>query len=173
MKLVDQHDQPITDPSILPPVEFIATTHGKNGVPALPVISEAEPESDPKISPRERMVARLRNIRDRLMAYAEQLGDRKAAVSALVATAQSLDLAIAGAATLPPDWQPVRTPANIERSADDHVVIRSKYRATYQDDLSAEDMDDLVVERVGEKRLRCRCPSGAIVFVPAGHVENK
>ena len=185
------------------PDEETAATHGKNGKRELPAImgttsaddmhDEAErarilaglPESicddpkpdseDPKVCQRDYMVARLRHIRERLVAYAEQTSDRKHLCDPLISTAQSLDLAIAGAAVLPSDWKPVRPAASpTERKAGDHVVIKSKYRATYQDDLTAEDMDDMVVMRVGEKRLRCHCvASGAGILIPAGHVENK
>jgi hypothetical protein len=81
-------------------------------------------------------------------------------------------MAIAGAATLPADWKPVRTPPTAALAEGIHVFIKSKNRALYQSDLSAEEMDDLVVERIGGKRLRCHCvASGTSIFIPAGHVE--
>jgi hypothetical protein len=197
MEILDQNNRPITDVSTLPAIESatanataavdeshdaaradaravvaacgLSTTNGENGVHELPAIPDAD---DKRLSPRDQMVARLRHIRDRLMAYAAQLGDRPAAVAAFVATAQSLDQAIGGAATLPPDWKPVRTSPTAALAEGIHVFIRSKHRALYQSDLSADDMDDLVVVRVGEKRLRCHCvASGTSIFIPAGHVE--
>ena len=199
MKIIDKNNQPIIDPSTLPAVEAavqmataweeaeaagedqpdeLATTHGKNGVDELPAImgttstDEVAESDDKRLSPRDQMVARLRNIRERLMAYAGQLATRPAAVAAFVATAQSLDMAIAGAATLPPDWKPVRTARTASLIEGVHVFLRSKHRALYQSDLSADDMDDMVVMRVGEKRLRCHCvATGVSIFIPAGHVE--
>ena len=215
MKLIDQNDQPITDPSALPLVDparadaqaavdanreaatadasavvfpheatvqmaqSVRDTAGKNGVSELPAIlgttggdEVPEPTEDAKLSPRDQMVARLRNIRARLIAYASQLTTRPAAVAAFVTTAQSLDMAIAGASTLPPDWKPVRTSPTAALAEGIHVFVRSKYRALYQSDLSADDIDDMVIVRIGDKRLRCHCTaSGASIFIPAGHVE--
>jgi hypothetical protein len=199
MQLIDKDNRPITDLSTLPAIEAatqmatavdeaeaagedqpdpLTTTAGKNGTPELEAVlgttstDEVSESDDKRLCPRDQMVARLRNIRERLMSYAGQLGDRKAAVSAFVATAQSLDMAIAGAATLPPDWKPVRASATAALAEGIHVFIRSKHRALYQSDLSADDMDDMLVMRVGEKRLRCHCViSGLSIFIPAGHVE--
>ena len=157
-----------------------STTHGKNGEPELPAIMGTTSTDDvsdaagKRLSHRDLMVQHLRNIRDRLEAYAEQTTNRKILFDSLMTTAQGLDLAIAGAATLPPDWKPVRPAASTARKAGDHVTIKSKHRDVYKDDLTTEDMDNMVIMRVGEKRLRCHCvASGATIFVPAGHVESK
>ena len=132
----------------------------------------AEVECDARLCPRDLMVARLRNIKDRLYTYANQSAGRISLVSELLTTAQQLQLAIEMSASLPPDWKPVRTSPTAALAEGVHVFIKSKHRAFYQSDLSADDMDDMVVVRAGEKRLRCHCvATGVSIFIPAGHVE--
>ena len=132
----------------------------------------AEVECDARLCPRDLMVARLRNIKDRLYTYANQSAGRISLVSELLTTAQQLQLAIEMSAALPPDWKPVRSLPTAALAEGVHVFIKSKHRAFYQSDLSADDMDDMVVVRVGEKRLRCHCvATGVSIFIPAGHVE--
>ena len=205
MKLIDQNNNPITDPSTLPAVEAAVAdataavdesyeaaradagavafadasiTYGKNDVPELPAImgttstDEVSDADDKRLCPRDQMVARLRNIMDRLYTYANQSAGRISLVSELLTTAQQLQLAIEMSASLPPDWKPVRTSPTAALAEGVHVFIRSKHRALYQSDLSADDMDDMVVVRAGEKRLRCHCvATGVSIFIPAGHVE--
>jgi hypothetical protein len=225
MKVIDQNNQLIQNPSALPlvaktaerpltpgqvPIDTqhmpgldervrrtVATTHGLGGVPEMQAIAETQNDviresvrvatipveigtdevsdaDDKHLCPRDRMVARLRNIRDRLVAYADQSKGRAALVLSLLSTSQELDRAIEYGANLPPDWKPARTAATSTIAVGDHVFIRSRHRALYQSDLSADDMDDMAVLRIGEKRLRCHCvASGASIFVPAGHVEKK
>ena len=190
MRIIDANNNPITDVSTLADVEA-ATANATAEVDAShdaatadasraafdgPASTDEVSEPDEqRLSPRDYMVARLRKIRVRLAAYAGQATDRQSLADALIDAAQSLDLAVAGAACLPPDWRPAREPApSSEIQAGTHVVIRSKRRATYADDLSPEDMDDLVVMRVGEKRLRCHCvASGMTVLIPAAHVDRR
>ena len=168
MKIIDDND--------------LATTHGKNGTPPLEVISvEAGPAAaeqpgheDDKLAPRDRMIERLKHIRERLVAYAAQSSSLVTLPVALLAAAESLDTAITAAKDLPADWRPVRGAISPDFVIGTRVLIKARHRAAYQGDLSADEMDDMVIQRLGEKRVRCQCvTSGVLAFVPAGHLEHK
>lgn len=127
--------------------------------------------SEPKLSPRDYLIKRLRHMQVRLTAYGQYTKGQKCSLT-LVSAAASIGLALEHAAELPDDWKPVRTAApSTEMSVGSHVVIRDRFRKVYQDDLSEADMDGLVVDRIGEKRMRCKTPGGALVLIPAGHVD--
>jgi hypothetical protein len=136
---------------------------------------EVSDAGDKRLSPRDLMVARLRNIHDRLIAYADNTnGTSSTAWLALMTTAKALDVAIEASAELPPDWKPARHTGTASLVEGANVFLKSKHRALYQSDLSADDMDDMVIMRVGDKRLRCHCvSSGSMIFIPHGHVEKK
>jgi hypothetical protein len=200
MKLIDQNNQPINDPSTLQNVEP-ATACAQDAVDelndaarqdatavafheALPPISgttaaddqaggdPAEEAGDSKLSRRDYLIARLRHMQERISSYEQQtLGQGKVSLT-LMSAAVSLGLAADHAAELPDDWKPVRTAApSAEMAVGSRVVIRNRFRKVYQDDLSEEAMDSLVVDRIGEKRLRCKTPGGALVLIPSGHVD--
>jgi hypothetical protein len=177
MKLLDQHNQPITDVSSLPTVEpsggaELPPVLGTTASDEQTVGGSEEEADDPKLSRRDYLIARLRHMQERIFTYEQQTRGQGKVSLTLMSTAVSLGLAIDHAAELHADWKPVRTAApSTELGVGSKVVIKSRFRATYQDDLSEAEMDGLTIDRVGEKRLRCRTPSGAIVLIPAGHVD--
>lgn len=193
MKIIDQNNRPITDPSTLPNVEpsggsfpAVLRTKERPGTPALPPVlgttsdddhggdssgQEDDDEADPKLNRRDYLIKRLRRMQDRLKDYEQQTMGQKVSLT-LMSAAVAIGLAIDHAAELPDDWKPVRTAAPItELAVGSTVVIRSSFRKFYQDDLSEAEMDGLVVHRLGEKRLRCKTTDGAVVLVPSGHVQ--
>jgi hypothetical protein len=177
MKFIDQNERPIADVSALPNVEPTVATGTTPDLPPILGTTEAdepaggaEGEDDPKLSRRDYLIARLKHMQERTAAYAQQTLGQQPHLP-LMAVVASLDVAIGFANELPANWKPVRPAApSTDLAPGARVIIRERYRATYQDDLSESDMNGLVVERVGEKRLRCKTPGGALVLIPAGHV---
>lgn len=186
MKLIDQNNQPINDPSTLPIVEpeggtipLVLTTKDRPGTPEVigtTADDEAaagaadDDEADPKLNRRDYFIKRLRRMQERIHGYERQTAGQLSLT--LMSTAASLGLAIDLAAALPDDWKPVQTSApSAELAVGSRVVIRARFRKIYQDDLSEAQMDDLVVDRVGEKRLRCKTSGGELVLIPSGHVD--
>ena len=176
MKLINQNNQPITDPAVLPTVES-TTLEAIAEIPVMGTTSadDVSTSEEKRLSPRDLMVTRLRNIHGRLVAYVEQTAGSSATAESLTCAAEQLSEAIAASEALPVGWKPARASVGTAELAEgDHVVVRAKHRADYQEDLTDLDMDDLVILRVGEKRMRLHCvASGTTVLLPVKHVERR
>lgn len=69
------------------------------------------------------------------------------------------------------DWRPKASVVSAQLEVDGFAQIKPRKRKGYEDALTAEEMGNLKVLRLGDQRSRCQTDAGAVVIVATADLE--